>query len=133
LIPLKSICQTININLSQPQATEVYKGLIQGNNLKNTVIDLQKSITELEKAVVLDLSIQNDLKKEIEKLNKIISDKADFIKNQEKQNDIEQAKIKDKLNKRFGFGLVGGYGLSTGTNNFQGFIGVGVSYNLFRF
>lgn len=133
LIPLKSICQTTNINLSQPQATEIYKGLIQGNNLKNTVVDLQNSISELEKAVDLGKSSESDLKKEIEKLNQIIKDKNTFIENQSKQSEIEKAELKDKNLKRFGFGLVGGYGLSTNSINTQGFIGIGISYNLFRF
>lgn len=133
LIPLKGFCQNTDINLSQKQATEIYKGLIQGINLKETVSILQKDNNDLEKAVILGKSIESDLRTEIDRLNEIISGKNKFIENQAKTNEIDQAKLKEKNNKRFGVGIVGGFGLSTGTTSYQSFIGVGISYDLFRF
>lgn len=133
MIPLRVICQTTDINLSNKQSLEIYKGLIQGENLKETVNILRSDNSQLFKAVNLGKSIENDLKLEIEKLNKIIEDKNKFIENQQKQNDIEKAKLEEKAKKRWGVGLVGGYGYVTNSNVNQGFIGIGISYDIFRF
>ena len=104
MIPLRVICQTTDINLSNKQSLEIYKGLIQGENLKETVNILRSDNSQLFKAVNLGKSIENDLKLEIEKLNKIIEDKNKFIENQQKQNDIEKAKLEEKAKKRWGDG-----------------------------
>ena len=133
MIPLRVICQTTDINLSSKQSLEVYKGLLQGENLKETVNVLRSNNSELFKAVNLGKSIENDLKLEIEKLKKIIEDKNKFIENQQRQNEIEQSKLKEQSKKRWGVGLVGGYGYVTNSNVNQGFIGIGISYVIFRF
>ena len=133
MTPLRVICQTTDINLSSKQSLEVYKGLLQGENLKETVNALRSNNSELFKAVNLGKSIENDLKLEIEKLKKIIEDKNKFIENQQRQNEIEQSKLKEQSKKRWGVGLVGGYGYVTNSNVNQGFIGIGISYDIFRF
>lgn len=92
-------------------------------------------LSDLEKAQELDQQTIADLKEKINILNQIIADKGKYIENQEKLHTIELATEKEKNNRRFGIGIVGGYGPVTNStgDTFQGFIGVGISYDLFRF
>lgn len=134
-IPFVASCQNINTNLtiSNEQATEIYKGLVQGENLKYFADDLLNLNSQLEEIVKADDEIISNLKEQIKTLQNIISDKNEYIKNQESIFNIEKAKLVEKNKRRFGVGPVGGLGYVTWNKNPQGFIGIGVTYNLFRF
>lgn len=133
LISLKSFSQNTNLVLSKEQSTEIYKGLIQVENMKNYIEELNLIISEMEFINSNSEDIISNLKLQIFQLENLIKDKELFISNQDKINKIEKAKLLEKNKKKFGFSVISGLGY--GTSNFQpqGFIGIGISYNLFRF
>jgi len=132
LIPFAGICQDTNIVLSQEQGVEVTKGLQQGSDLKETVLQLEDALAEAE--AIIAKQKEQLLKKdhEISLLNLRLENNANQIANLNRQFELEEALLKDRLRKRFGFGLASG--LSIGEEfKVQPFIGVGVTWNLFRF
>lgn len=132
LIPYKSFCQNTNIVLTKEQAIEIYKGLKQNENLKEICNLLENQINDYKKINDLNELEIKFLNDEVALFKSIISDKNEFIENQSKLNEIQVAKIKDKGNKKFGFGPSFSYGFDS---NFKPtfYLGVSLSYQIFRF
>lgn len=132
LTPCKIFCQNTNIILTKEQAIEIYKGLKQNENLKEICNLLEKQINDCEKINDLNKSEIKLLNDKIVLFENIISDKNKFIENQSKLNEIQVAQIKDKVNKRFGFGPSFSYGFDSNFKpNF--YLGISLSYQIFRF
>ncbi|MEO6683450.1 MAG: hypothetical protein ABIN48_11575 [Ginsengibacter sp.] len=77
--------------------------------------------------------IIENLKAQILEKDNVINGKNDYIANQEKIHDRESALLKDNAKRPFGIGLIGGGGYGTGGSGIQGFIGIGVAWQPFRF
>ena len=141
MIPFIGICQDISLlsisgtlNLSKEQSLELYKGLRQGENLKDFSSSLLVLNEKLESIVEKDSITKSTLKDEIQKLNLIIKSKEDLAKKSEEEKKLEIEKVVKKNNKHWGIGLITGYGLSIQKeSSFQTFIGVGVYYSIFKF
>lgn len=132
LTPCKSFCQNTDINLTKEQAIEIYKGLKQNENLKELCNLLEKKIQDFEKLNDLNNLEIKSLNEKVETYKEMISDKNKFIENQSKLNEIEIAQVKDKINKRFGFGPSFSYGFDSNFKpNF--YLGISLSYQIFRF
>lgn len=141
MIPFIGICQDISLlsisgtlNLSKEQSLELYKGLRQGESLKDFSSSLLVLNEKLESIVEKDSITKSTLKDEIQKLNLIIKSKEDLAKKSEEEKKLEIEKVVKKNNKHWGIGLITGYGLSIQKeSSFQTFIGVGVYYSIFKF
>ena len=141
MIPFIGICQDISLlsisgtlNLSKEQSLELYKGLRQGESLKDFSSSLLVLNEKLESIVRKDSITKSTLKDEIQKLNLIIKSKEDLAKKSEEEKKLEIEKVVKKNNKHWGIGLITGYGLSIQKeSSFQTFIGVGVYYSIFKF
>lgn len=132
LIPYVAISQDTNIVLSQEQGTEVVKGLEQGENLKQTVLDLEKALLDAEAIIAKQKQQLLNKEHEISLLNLRIENFDDRISGLNREFELEEALLKDRLKKRFGFGVSSG--LSLGEDfKVVPYIGVGFTWNLFRF
>ncbi len=122
-------CQTTDIHLPEVQGIEIYKGLEQGKFLKEILHEKDNLITELENQIIDDSRTIAQLQQIIANLEIIKRNNQNYIEFQEQKFELEKKQLK---NKRFGVGLVSGYGLSHEFK--QGtFAGVGLSYTIFRF
>jgi len=141
MIPSIGICQDISLlptsgtlNLSKEQSLELYRGLRQGENLKDFSSSLLVLNERLESIVEKDSITKSTLKDEILKLNLIIKSKEDLAKKSEEEKKLEIEKAVKKNDKHWGIGAIAGYGLSIQKEpSFQTFVGVGVYYSIFKF
>lgn len=124
-----STCQTTDINLSGLQGIEIYKGLKQGEFLKEIISEKDNQIIELEKQITEDSVLIGYLLEAISNLEMINENNKKYIDHQEKKFELEKIKIR---NKRFGISFISGYGFTPDFKN-NAFVGIGLSYNIFRF
>lgn len=121
--------QVTDISLSENQQIEVYKGLRQGENFKEVILDKDNQIKELEQQIKKDSDLIRSLLQKIENLESVNRNNKMYIEHQEREIDL---KIKKEKNKRFGVGFVSGYGITPEFKN-NAFVGLGLSYSIFRF
>jgi len=135
LIPSIGICQDINtFQFTRPQAVELYRGLKQGESLIVYVGEILVLNQKLESIVKKDSTIKLDYKKEIERLNEVIISQEKLAKKSEEEKRLEIEKAVKKNDKHWSIGPVASYGLSIQKEpSFQTFIGVGISYSIFKF
>lgn len=129
MIPLLCTSQVTDISLSENQQIEVYKGLRQGENFKEVILDKDNQIKELEQQIKKDSDLIRSLLQKIENLESVNRNNKMYIEHQEREIDL---KIKKEKNKRFGVGFVSGYGITPEFKN-NAFVGLGLSYSIFRF
>jgi len=135
LTPYISICQTIStLTLTREQSLELYKGLKQGESLKNYTSTLKELNSRVELITKKDSIIKSDYKKEIQRLNEVILSQEKLAKKSEEEKNLEIEKAIKKSEKHWSIGPVAAYGLSIQKEpSFQSFIGVGISYSIFKF
>lgn len=139
MIPSIGICQDIsllpsNTVLTKEQSLQLYKGLRQGESLKNYSSSLRTLNKELESIVQKDSVDKVNLKSEIDRLNEIILSKEKLAKKSEEEKELEIQRAVKKNDKHWGIGPIAGYGLSIQkTPTLQPFIGVGIYYSIFKF
>lgn len=123
------ISQVTDISLSENQQIEVYKGLRQGENFKEVIFDKDNQIAELEQQIKKDSDLIRSLLKKIENLESINRNNKRFIEYQEQEMEL---KINKEKNKRFGISFISGGGITPEFKS-NAFVGLGLSYSIFRF
>lgn len=101
----------------------------QGEYLKEIIQEKDNQIAILEKQILDDLQIIKIFQQKVENLESINRNNKRYIEYQEQEMDL---KIKKEKNKRFGIGFISGYGITPEFKS-NAFVGLGLSYNIFRF
>lgn len=133
LVQFTCISQTTDtLQFSKEQSIELYKGLVQGSDLKDYVQKLNAENENLLSVVKKDSVLNANLKAENESLKKIIALKEEYAAKDKEQDKVTFKRVRKGDLNRWGIGPIGGYVLSSSFSLLPA-IGIGVSYDVFRF
>ena len=122
LITMQTSFSQTTSTLPLNQKKEIIKGLKQGEDLKSTILQLQKALKKASQIHKNDSLRIVDKEKIILLLEKSNRSKNDRIGLTENENDINRAILKEKFSKRFSLGFSFGTTLGEGFNKLLFFI-----------
>lgn len=93
---------------------------------------LEEALQKADEIKIKDDEIIDQLNFSNNNLNQLVKRYQNQVIDLKKINEIADAELKNEKNQRISLSVISGFGLGTGNENIQAFIGIGISYQLIK-
>ena len=132
MILYSAISQTISISLPADQWQEIRLGLEEGKRNAQLVMMLTEALQKAEEIKIKDDQIIDYLNFSNNNLNQLVKRYQHQVVDLKKLNQIGDAELRNEKKQRLALSVVVGSGFGNASENLQAFIGIGISYQIFK-